>query len=82
MTAWSPASERVEWMDDASCAEVGTELFFPEVGEPADDAKRICKGCPVRLDCLTYAMDNNEQHGLWGGLTTNQRRRLAKRNAA
>lgn len=73
MTATQPIPA---WTEQALCAEVDTDLFFPDKGAPTADAKRMCRGCPVRLDCLTYALDNDERHGVWGGLSERERRRL------
>jgi WhiB family redox-sensing transcriptional regulator len=67
------------WMSDAACAQVGTDVFFPEKGDPATDARAVCETCDVRLQCLNYALANDEQHGVWGGLTTTQRKALRRR---
>ena len=70
-----------EWTKFARCSEVDPELFFPERGDafgPAK-AKRICSSCEVRVECLEYSLDNNEQFGVWGGLGENDRRRLRRR---
>ena len=71
----------VGWMASALCAEVATDLFFPEKGSSPRPAQRICAECPVRLRCLRYALDHDEQYGVWGGLTGHERRQL-KRGAA
>lgn len=52
------------------------EIFFPGRGEPTRLALRTCWRCPVRADCLAYAMDAGERVGVWGGLTERGRRRL------
>ena len=44
-------------------------------------AKKICADCPVRDECLEYALANKEEGGIWGGLTHNQRVRLKKARA-
>lgn len=67
------------WRRDAVCAQVDPELFFPEVGEPTAPAKRICAGCPVRVECLDYALDAREAHGVFGGLSAQERLRLLRR---
>jgi len=66
------------WMRDALCAEVDPELFYPESGESNRDAKRICAGCEVRAECLGYALAHREGHGVWGGTTERERRRLRR----
>lgn len=71
---------RPEWQDDALCAEIGLELFFPEKGESwhMRHAKKVCADCPVRAECLQYALDNHERFGVWGGLSERQRRLLER----
>lgn len=61
-----------------SCAETDPEAFFPEKGGSTKEAKRICDSCEVRIECLEYALDNNERFGIWGGLSEKERRRLKK----
>jgi WhiB family redox-sensing transcriptional regulator len=55
-------------------------LFFPEVGGAAsfsvNVAQRVCRSCPVRCDCLDDALARGERYGIWGGYTTDQRRRI------
>jgi WhiB family redox-sensing transcriptional regulator len=66
-------------MDDAKCAEVAPDIFFPEFGNNhTRQAVKICEECPVRLICLEYALTNEESWGIWGGLTPGQRRRLRR----
>ncbi|MFE4834474.1 WhiB family transcriptional regulator [Arthrobacter sp. NPDC056691] len=66
------------WREDALCAQVDPELFFPEKGQPSRDAKKICSTCDVREQCLQWAMTANQRHGVWGGLTARERSRLAQ----
>jgi WhiB family redox-sensing transcriptional regulator len=73
---------REPWMDDASCASVGGDLFFPETGGDVYAPKRVCAACGVRAQCLQYALDHGERFGVWGGLTANERTLLRKKNAA
>jgi len=65
-------------MDSARCVEVDPELFFPELDSVwrAHAAKKICGGCPVKQECLDYALDNRFRDGIWGGLSPTQRNRL------
>jgi WhiB family redox-sensing transcriptional regulator len=65
-------------MDDALCAEIGTDVFFPDHGESRWPAKRICDLCPVKRECGEYAVALNINHGVWGGLTPQDRRRIRK----
>ncbi len=64
------------WRLDGLCAETDPEAFFPEKGGSTRDAKRVCAGCPVRLECLEYALGNDERFGIWGGLSERERRRV------
>ncbi len=75
--AWQePEASAEAWRLDALCAETDPEAFFPEKGGSTREAKRVCAGCPVRLQCLEYALDNDERFGIWGGLSERERRRL------
>jgi len=70
-------------MDRGACRSAEPELFFPlSAAGPAvaqvAAAKAICRGCPVRAECLDYAMQTAQDHGIWGG-TTEEERRLARR---
>ena len=62
------------WMDQARCKGEDTNLFFPERGHPTDYAKALCAACPVRQECLDYALSHGERHGVWGGLAERSRR--------
>lgn len=66
------------WMSWGLCAEADPELWFPKVGEPLRPARKICGDCPVREECLEYALDNDMQAGIWGGLTLRERRRVKR----
>ena len=59
------------WMRQANCVDADPALFFPERGEPSAPAKAICLACPVRVECLNYALSINERHGIWGGTSEN-----------
>jgi WhiB family redox-sensing transcriptional regulator len=75
----SPAAiDDLSWREDARCAQVDPELFFPEKGQPTSDAKKICATCAVREQCLQWAMAANQRHGVWGGLTARERSSLAR----
>ncbi len=67
------------WADSAACTEVDPELFHGEHGLYSAEAKAICGGCDVRATCLAWALDNDEPHGILGGLNPNERRRLKKK---
>jgi WhiB family redox-sensing transcriptional regulator len=71
------------WADRGLCQETDPEEFFPEVGEDAKAAKRVCGGCEVRAECLEYALEHDQRFGVWGGTSERERRILrAERKAA
>ncbi|MFM8267274.1 MAG: WhiB family transcriptional regulator [Ilumatobacteraceae bacterium] len=67
------------WRRQAICRDTDPELFFP-VGTTGaalvqiDRAKQVCGECPVQADCLQYAIDTNQDAGIWGGLSEEERR--------
>lgn len=69
------------WQREALCSQTDPEAFFPERGSSARDAKSVCATCPVREECLEYALANDERFGIWGGLSESERRRLRSRVA-
>jgi WhiB family redox-sensing transcriptional regulator len=64
-------------MASAACAEVDPELWFPAAGERGTAARRICAGCPVRAQCLEYALAASPLYGVWAGLSVKQLREVA-----
>lgn len=58
-----------------ACRGHDPRIFYPELGESARRAKFICRGCPVRITCREYALENYEQIGVWGGMTVRERKR-------
>jgi WhiB family redox-sensing transcriptional regulator len=60
------------------CAQIDPDLWFPEKGGSTREAKKTCVGCPVRTECLAFALDNDERFGIWGGMSERERRRLVK----
>ena len=66
------------WQDRALCAQTDPEAFFPEKGGSTREAKRVCRGCEVRAECLEYALEHDERFGIWGGLSERERRRLKR----
>ena len=68
-------SERPTWHADAAC-KGATSLFYPGQGVAMDDAKTLCQGCPVRVQCLDYALTRPEIHGTWGGESERSRKRI------
>ena len=73
------------WTEEALCAQVDAELFFPERATwwQVPLAKNVCAACPVRARCLDWALAAGEtEHGIWGGLTPAERRAEKKRRKA
>ncbi|AVO21663.1 WhiB family transcription factor [Mycobacterium phage MooMoo] len=67
-----------EWADRAVCQTTDPESFYPEKGSSTKDAKQVCAGCPVRVECLQWALDNNEEFGVWGGYSERERRKIKR----
>lgn len=73
--------EASAWRIDAKCAGVrGPNMFPNELYRPAvEEAKSFCESCPVRLECLAEALNNNEKYGIWGGMDAWERGQLRKK---
>ena len=75
------------WRRDAICRDTDPDLFFP-VGTTGyalvqiDRAKQVCGECPVQVECLEYALETNQDSGIWGGLTEEERRVIRRRRVA
>jgi WhiB family transcriptional regulator, redox-sensing transcriptional regulator len=76
------APGETEWMRSGVCMETDPEAFFPNRGTSAMTAKSVCAECPVRTDCLDYALAHNERFGVWGGLSERERRLERQRRTA
>lgn len=72
------------WADRAACEGQPGSMFFPGPGDSNAPAKAVCARCPVRADCLEFAVATSQHHGIWGGLSERERERLrrARRRAA
>jgi WhiB family redox-sensing transcriptional regulator len=77
------AWQRDDWRSLGACLTADPDLFFPisatsgsagQVGR----AKAICAGCPVRADCLRFALDLRDMQGIWGGTTDDERKKLRR----
>ena len=68
----------MSWQDSALCAQTDPEAFFPEKGGSTREAKKVCRSCEVRTECLEYALEHDERFGIWGGLSERERRRLKR----
>ncbi|MDX3586705.1 WhiB family transcriptional regulator [Streptomyces europaeiscabiei] len=74
----------MEWLRRAACVGEDPELFFPvgTTGPAIDDvatAKRVCARCPVRRECLNWALGNRQTAGVWGGMGEEERTELLRR---
>jgi WhiB family redox-sensing transcriptional regulator len=67
------------WMADGNCRNYPPAVFFPSDGVGVDRARRICATCPVTSSCLEYALEQHIDHGVWGGCSERERRRILKR---
>jgi WhiB family redox-sensing transcriptional regulator len=82
------------WQDRALCAQTDPEMFFQEKGASTRPAKSVCNGtpqtddtpgtgpCPVRTECLEYALDRDERHGVYGGMSERERWHLKRDRGA
>lgn len=70
----------LSWQEGGKCSKADPETFFPERGGSTKEAKKVCVGCTVKERCLKYALESNEQFGVWGGLSELERRRLKNKH--
>jgi WhiB family redox-sensing transcriptional regulator len=69
------------WRDAAACAKASDVDFFapPENLAESNRARALCASCPVRDECLAFAIDSNQTEGIWGGMTPQERSKLRRR---
>jgi WhiB family redox-sensing transcriptional regulator len=82
-TSVALANADYHWRDEASCRDTNPDLFFPigTTGQALvqiDNAKRVCQACPVQRDCLDFALATNQDSGVWGGTSEEERRKLRR----
>lgn len=70
-----------DWVKRAACSIDRGDLWFP-IGTASTEALATCASCPVRVECLTYALEHPDIFGIWGGTTRLERRRILKGEAA
>ena len=73
-----------DWREHAECRSEDPDLFFPiGTSGPAllqtEQAKAVCRRCPVREPCLEWAMETDQTLGVWGGTSETERRALKRR---
>jgi WhiB family transcriptional regulator, redox-sensing transcriptional regulator len=79
--------ERDDWRDHSACRDTDPDLFFP-VGttgpaiEQIETAKAVCRQCDVQRECLDYALATNQDSGIWGGTSEEERRALRRQYVA
>lgn len=78
-----PWDAHLAWRRDAECRDLDPNLFFPVgvTGDALDQieaAKQICSACPVREECLEFAITSNQEFGVWGGTSEEERRVLRR----
>lgn len=66
------------WMSHGNCAHRDPSMFFPSDGVGVEIARRACEGCPVKTQCLEYAIAERIDHGVWGGCSERERRRIIR----
>ena len=77
----------LDWRLRASCSDVDTNLFFPigltgDAIEQTNLAKSMCQTCPVQRQCLEFALRSNQDYGVWGGCTEDERRAIRRSRRA
>lgn len=75
-------AEDLTWMEEALCAQTDPDIFYPEKGGSTAPATSVCASCAVRAECLEYAVANDIRHGIWGGTSDNDRKRMARERKA
>lgn len=66
------------WAHRGKCYGEDPDIWFPSDGDGVRKAQRICATCPVKTQCLEYALENNIDHGIWGGKSERERRRIRR----
>jgi WhiB family transcriptional regulator, redox-sensing transcriptional regulator len=79
VTGHARALRSIGWMRIGECVTAGDVGFFSDRGSNLP-AKRVCALCPVRDDCLGYALELEIDYGVWGGTTPAERKRLLRRD--
>lgn len=81
-----PTTEAWDWQVDAACRGMASSFFFHPWGERGSSrdervrrAKEVCAGCPVIDHCRRHALEVQEQYGVWGGLSEEERQVLLNR---
>lgn len=74
----APSGRATDWSSRAKCKGYDPDVFHPYDGAGVIAAKEICRECAVRTECLEYALEHKIDHGVWGGTSERQRKRILK----
>jgi WhiB family transcriptional regulator, redox-sensing transcriptional regulator len=74
--------DQIAWMAHALCRGTNPDRYFPSDGVGVEAVQRICVDCPVRVECLEYALRHGIDQGVWGGASERQRRRIRRQRRA
>lgn len=84
--AKKPTEKNYGWQLQGACRKVDPEMFFlpynlrmSEKRKYIARAKEVCKTCPVIEECLSFSLDTEEQYGVWGGLSEEERQVIVRR---
>lgn len=69
-----------DWLAVAPCT-TDPDAMFATTDHGIEDAKRVCQGCTAVERCLQWALDTGEEHGVWGGMSEEERRPIRRRPA-
>lgn len=69
------------WWAKANCLDADPEMFFPVAGNNGLDAQKVCAQCTVVDECLQYAVDNEIEEGVWGGMSAAKRLRMRRQRS-
>ena len=72
-------SNTYDWASRGACRTADPDALFVQ-GAAQNRVKTMCMSCPVRTECLTDALDNRIEFGVWGGMTERERRALLRRH--
>ena len=73
--------QRPSWQRRAACRGKGCDPWFATTREAEDAARAVCEPCPVRRECLAYALASPELVGIWAGTDERERRRMRRASA-
>ena len=86
-TSLALGSADYEWRKQALCRDTDPELFFPigttgQAPSQISEAKNVCRECTVKKECLDFAIETNQDCGIWGGTSEDERRQIRRQMAA